>query len=125
MRPGEHVFMDIMHPVSRVGLTADTTYAFYLILVDAHSCYVCLYDMCDKTIESVVRTIQHYQADHGHVGNYGYLDLECVCAYAGTQFTHWSSSSIAGQLAYNWYLLLQRSNTKIILLNASGRLFPP
>jgi transposase InsO family protein len=87
MRPGEHVFMDIMHPVSRVGLTVDTTCAFYLILVDAHSRYVCLYGMCDKTIESVVRTIQHYQADHGHVGNYGYLDLKCVCAYAGTQFT--------------------------------------
>jgi hypothetical protein len=43
--------------------------------------------MRDKTTDSVVDTIQQYQVDHGHVGNYGYLNTEHVHADAGTQFT--------------------------------------
>ncbi len=39
-----------------------------------------------QTTDSVVDTIQQYQADHRHVGNYGYLNIEHVCADAGTQF---------------------------------------
>jgi transposase InsO family protein len=87
MYPGEHVFLDILHPVTRVGLTADITYAFHLILVDAYSRYACIYGMSDKTTDSVVNTLQRYQADHGHVGNYGYLNIERIRADAGSQFT--------------------------------------
>jgi hypothetical protein len=87
MYPGEYVFMDIIHPVTRVGLTSDTTYAFYLILVDAYSRFTCLYGLPDKSTDSVISAIQRYQADHGHVGNYGYLNIERIRADAGTQFT--------------------------------------
>jgi hypothetical protein len=31
----EYIFLDILHPVVPVGLTQDTTFPFYLILVDA------------------------------------------------------------------------------------------
>lgn len=41
--PGEYVFMDILHPVIVTGLTPNTSYAFYLLLVDAFSRYVCIY----------------------------------------------------------------------------------
>jgi transposase InsO family protein len=84
---GEHVFLDILHPVTRVGLMSDTTYAFHLILVDLCSRYACIYGMSDKTTESVVQILQRYQADYGHVGNYGYLNIECIRADAGSQFT--------------------------------------
>lgn len=87
MYPMEYVFMDILHPVTRLGLTSDTTYAFYLILVDAYSRFTCLYGMQDKSTDSVVDTIQQYQADHRYVGNYGYLNIECIRADAGTQST--------------------------------------
>ena len=42
-RPGEYVFLDILHPVLATGLTPASTYAFYLIIVDAYSRYVLVY----------------------------------------------------------------------------------
>jgi len=35
--PGEYVFLDILHPVVPVGLTKDSSFSFYLILVDTYS----------------------------------------------------------------------------------------
>jgi hypothetical protein len=43
--------------------------------------------MRDKNTDSVIDIIQRYQADYGHVGNYGYLNIERIRADAGTQFT--------------------------------------
>ncbi len=87
MYPGEHVFLEILHPITKIGLTADTTCTFYLILVGAYSRYTCIYGMPDKTTDSVINAIQQYQADHGHVSNYGFLNIERIRADAGTQFT--------------------------------------
>jgi phospholipase/lecithinase/hemolysin len=42
MYPGEYVFMDIIHPVTRVGLTPDTTYAFYLLPITGR----CILKVC-------------------------------------------------------------------------------
>ncbi len=88
-RPGEHIFLDILHPLVPVGLTPSTTYAFYLILVDAYSRYVCIYGMLDKTTTSVINVLQQYQADHRQAsGHFGYLEhIECIRADAGSQFT--------------------------------------
>ena len=36
-RPGKYIFLDIQHPITANGLTPATTYAFYLIIVDAYS----------------------------------------------------------------------------------------
>jgi transposase InsO family protein len=85
--PGEYVFLDILHPLVPVGLTRDSTYAFSLILVDAYSRYACIYGMLDKSSRCVIDTLLRYQADHGHIGNYGYLDIARIRADSGTQFT--------------------------------------
>jgi transposase InsO family protein len=84
---GEYIFMDILHPVVSAGLTKDSTYAFHLILVDAYSRYVCIYGLPDKTCSSVIDCLTRHQAEHGHTGNYGYLDIARIRADAGSQFT--------------------------------------
>ncbi len=59
-RPGEHIFLDILHPLVTAGLT--TT--------------------------SVINILWQYQADHRQAsGNFGYLNIERICADAGSQFT--------------------------------------
>jgi hypothetical protein len=63
--PAEYVFLDILHPATTTGLTASSTYAFYLILVDAYSRYTCIYGMTDKTTKGALDTLTRYQADHG------------------------------------------------------------
>ncbi len=85
--PGEYIFLDILHPTTAVGLTSHTSYAFYLILVDAYSRYTCLYGLPDKTADAVVAAIKQYTADHRRTGTYGYVNLERIRADAGSQFT--------------------------------------
>lgn len=48
-RPGKYVFLDILHPISSTGLTPVSTYAFYLIIVDAYSRHVRIYGIQKKT----------------------------------------------------------------------------
>ncbi len=81
------MFFDILHPVVPVGLTRDSTFPFSLILVDAYSCYACIYGIWDKGSSCVIDALTRYQADHGHIGNYGYLDIACIRADSGSQFT--------------------------------------
>jgi hypothetical protein len=66
--PGEYIFLGILHPTTAVGLTPHTSYAFYLILVDAYSRYTCLYGLPDKTTDAVVVAIKQYTADHRRTG---------------------------------------------------------
>jgi transposase InsO family protein len=87
MHAGEYVFMDIIHPVSNLGLTGDSMYPFYLILVDVYSRYICLYGMRDKTTGRVIDILTRYQADHGRSARYGYMNIEHIRADAGSQFT--------------------------------------
>jgi transposase InsO family protein len=54
---------------------------------DAYSRYACIYGIKDKSLAYVIDTLTRYQADHGHVGHYGYLDIACIHADSGTQFT--------------------------------------
>ncbi len=59
-RPGEHIFLDILHPLVTAGLT--TT--------------------------SVINILWQYQADHLQASsNFGYLNIERIRADAGSQFT--------------------------------------
>jgi len=85
--PGEYIFMDILHLPVSVGLTRGSTFPFSLILVDAYSRYACIYGMPDKSSRCVIDTLLRYQADYGHIGNYGYLDIARIRADSGTQFT--------------------------------------
>jgi transposase InsO family protein len=84
---GEYVFVDILHPSTAIGLTPNTSYTFYLILVDAFSRYACMYGLPDKSTDAVVTAIKQYSADHKRVDTYGYLNLERIRADAGSQFT--------------------------------------
>jgi hypothetical protein len=85
--PGKYVFMDILHPITASGLTPNTSYAFYLILVDAFSRYMCLYGLPDKTSNALITAIKQYTADHKRADMYGYVDLDRIRADAGSQFT--------------------------------------
>jgi hypothetical protein len=84
---GEYIFMDILHPVVTAGLTKSTTFAFYLILVDVFSRYAYIYGISDQSSTAVIYMLTCYQADHGHIGNYGYLDIARIRANSGSQFT--------------------------------------
>jgi transposase InsO family protein len=84
---GEYVFLDILHPVVTGGLTASTTFAFYLIIVDAYSRYCCIYGIPEKSSSTVIDALTQYQADHGHIGNYGDLNIACIRADSGSQLT--------------------------------------
>jgi transposase InsO family protein len=70
-----------------VELTQGSTFAFYLILVDAYSRYACIYSLQDKSSACVLNALTRYQANHGHIGNYGFLDVARIRADAGSQFT--------------------------------------
>jgi len=83
---GEYIFLDILRPAVPVGLTQGTTFLFYLILVDVYSHYACIYGIKDKSSACVIETLTGYQADHGHIGNYEYLDIARICADSGNQF---------------------------------------
>lgn len=82
--PGEYIFMDIIHPATATGLTPSTSYAFYLILVDAFSRYTCLYGMPDKTTDAVVTAIKQHTADIRWEFTYGYVDIARNRADTGT-----------------------------------------
>jgi transposase InsO family protein len=85
---GEYTFLDILHPVVPVGLlTWYSTFPFYLILVDAYSRYACIYGIADKSSACVIDTLTRYQANHGPVGNYEYLDIARIRADSGSQLT--------------------------------------
>jgi len=70
-----------------VGLTKDSTFEFYLLLVDACSCYTCIHGLQDKQTACVTDALTRYRANHGHIGNYGYLDIAGIRADSGSQFT--------------------------------------
>jgi len=86
-RPGEYVFLDILHPVLATGLTPASTYAFYLIIVDAYSRYVLVHGIPNKSIEAVIQAIEQYQADNKPAQLYGYVNLTKIWSDAGSQFT--------------------------------------
>jgi len=85
--PGEYVFLDILHPVVPVELTWDSTYPFSVILLDAYSRYACIYGIRDKSSSCIIDALTRYQANHGYIGNYGYLDIARIRADSGSQFT--------------------------------------
>jgi len=70
--------MDLKHPISSTGLTPTSTYAFYLIFIDAYSCHVQFYGLSYKSCVKVISALKQYQADNIPVTFYGYLDLKNI-----------------------------------------------
>jgi len=85
--PGEYVFLDILHPITHTGLTTKTSYAFYLIIVDAYSRYCTIHGLPDKISSAVIQALVQYQADHKPANEYGFVNLARVRSNAGSQFT--------------------------------------
>jgi hypothetical protein len=45
------------------------------------------YGLTDKSTHTVISTLERYQADHKFADEYGYMNLECIHADAGGEFT--------------------------------------
>jgi hypothetical protein len=84
---GEYLFLDIQHPVVKAGLTVSTSYAFYLLIVDAYSRNVKPNGLPKKSTLAMVSALREYQANHSPTGTYGFLSTERIRADAGSQFT--------------------------------------
>jgi len=85
--PGEYVFMDILYPVVSVGLTKTSTFPFYFILVNAYSRYLSIYGLPTKSLKWVIDVLTRFQADNGHIGNYGYPEIARIRTDSGSQLT--------------------------------------
>jgi hypothetical protein len=90
--PGHTIFIDILHPIADCGLTPNTTFPFYIILVDAFPRFSTIYGLSDKTTQSVVLSLEQYVADHrSHpctsTATFEFADIEKICSDAGSQFT--------------------------------------
>jgi transposase InsO family protein len=89
--PGQTIFSDILHPITDTGLTPNTTFPFYLILVDSFSRFFSIYGLCDKSTESVILCIEQYIANNRthRLANplFEFFDIERLRTDAGSQFT--------------------------------------
>jgi len=85
-KPGEYAFLDIQQPIVSTGLTASTTYAFYLFVVDAYSRYTRLYGIPTKSSSSVITALKRYSAECINTCAYEYINLERIRVDAGSQF---------------------------------------
>ncbi len=57
------------------------------LLVDSFSRFSAFYGLPHITTEDVISIILQYGADHWVADNYSYLDIECIRADAGSEFT--------------------------------------
>ena len=85
--PFKWVFMDIIPSTAPKSLTSDTTFANYLLIVDAYSKIPKLYGMENITTEEVMEKLDMFQSRFGKIYQFGWCDLEIISADAGTQFT--------------------------------------
>ena len=81
------VFMDIIPSTAPKSLTSDTTFSYYLLIVDAYSKIPKLYGMEKITTEEVMEKLDMFQYRFGKIDQFGWWDLERISADAGTQFT--------------------------------------
>ena len=78
-----YFFLDILHPLSVTALTPNTTFPYYLILVDAFSWFSSIYGLSDKS------TLEQYVANPHTCtsGNtFEFFDKEKICTDASSQF---------------------------------------
>lgn len=61
----------------QVSLRRAHSHSTYL-LVDAYSHYSCIYGIHNESVSFTIDALTRYQAEHGHVGNYGYLNIDRI-----------------------------------------------
>ena len=79
--------MDIIPSIALKGLTSETTFSNYLLIVDAYSKISELYGKEKITIEEVMDKLDMFQSRFEKIDEFGWWDLERISVDAGTQFT--------------------------------------
>jgi hypothetical protein len=85
--PGHTIYMDIITPTSKEGLTPATTFKCYLWLVDRYSRYAHLKGLHDYSSESVITAINQYMSPSNHPITIEPIDIHKIKADDGSQFT--------------------------------------
>ena len=85
--PFKWVFMDIIPSTAPRSLTSDTTFSYYLLIVDACSKITKFYGMEKIKNEEVMDKLDMFQSIFGKIDEFGWWDLEMISADAGAQFT--------------------------------------
>ena len=85
--PFKWVFTDIITSTAPKRLTSETTFFYYLLIVDA--CYKTpkLYGMEKITTEEVIDKLDIFQSRFVKIDEFGCWYLERISSDAGTQFT--------------------------------------
>ena len=84
--PFKWVFMDIIPSTAPKILTSDTTFSYYLLIVDAYSKTPKLYCMENITTAENMDKLDMFQSRFGKIDQFGWWDLERILEDAGTQF---------------------------------------
>ena len=79
--------MDIILSTAPKGLTNDTTFSNYLLIVDAYSKIPKLNGMDNITTAEVMDKLDTFQSRFRKIDQFGWWDLERISADVGTQFT--------------------------------------
>ena len=87
LEPGHTVYMDLLPPANRTGLTPATTFSCGLWLVDRYSRYCALYGLPNYSAESVITAINKFMAPSNHPVIIEPIDINRIKADAGSQFT--------------------------------------
>ena len=85
-RPGQVLFMDLIHNPSKVSLTASTLFPYYLLVVCALSRYGVLIGCKDQTSTSIIQTLEKFATDHRPHKDYTLQDISEIHADAGFYF---------------------------------------
>ena len=80
-------FIDIVPSTAPKGLTRDTTFSKYFLIVDAFYKTPKIYGTEKITIEEVMDKLDMFQSRFGKIDEFGWSDLEIISADAGTKFT--------------------------------------
>ena len=81
------MFMDIIPLPAPIGLTSDTTFSNYLLIVDDDSKIPKLYGMEKITIEKGMDNLDMFQSRFGRIDKFEWWYLEGISADEGTKST--------------------------------------
>ena len=79
-------FMDIVPALSPKCLRSETTFSYYILIIDASSKITKLYGMERVTTEEIMDRLDMFHARFGKIDKFGWWDLEIISADSGTHF---------------------------------------
>ena len=81
------VFLDIIPSPHSRNINKETSFANYLLIVDAYSRILHLYGLDDSTTEAVMDKLDEFQARYDKVDAFGWWNIDRITANAWPQFT--------------------------------------